>query len=184
MNMLIRLLRDDAAAAAAEMALVFPFMLALMFGAVDTGYYFLSEHVVQKSVRDAARYAARLPLVASDGTVNYDCSTDPGTIGTSAQTQIQEVARFQDPDGTADSAEARLAGWTSDDLTQVSLACITDTSNSYVDNGVYANFPNSGAVPVITVSATVPYNTLFGTLGLGVATLNLNAQSQAAVTGA
>lgn len=188
MTGLLRLFRDETASAAAEMALVLPLLLALMFGALEVGYYFMSEHVVQKAVRDAARYAARKPLVEADGTVNYSCSGP--TLGTAVQTQIQEVARFQDPTGTADNATARLTGWTSDDKAAVSLSCITQSSGgSYVNNGVYANFPagtdgKSGAIPVITVTATIPYATLFGTYVFGAASMNLYATSQAAVIGA
>jgi Flp pilus assembly protein TadG len=172
------LARDRSGAAAIELALVLPFLLILMFGAVDVGDYYMSEHVVQKSVRDAARYAARLQLVQSDGTVNYSCS--PLTLGTAAKQNIQHVARFGDPNGTS----ARLPGWTSDDMATVTLNCDSNTSDTYVNGGVYDGFPDGGAVPVITVSATVPYTTLFGALGVGATTWNLNAQSQAAVIGA
>jgi len=181
MMRLLRLLRDDGASAAAEMALVLPLLLTLMFGAFELGNYFLSEHVLQKAVRDAARYAARLPMT------DYDCSTNSVVSGA---TSIQEVARFNDPTGTADSATSRLSGWTGDSMATVTLACVDQGSgDSYVDNGVYAGFPNGadgkpGAVPVVTVSATVPYNMLFGSYVFGSATLNLNATSQAAVIGA
>jgi len=176
------LLRDRSGNAAVEMALVFPFLLLLMFGSIDLGNYFLSEHVADKAVRDAARYAARLPVINSDGSVNYDCSSDPGTVATSAQTNIQQLARFGDPSG---SGTARLPGWTSNTMATVSLSCDKPPStDSFVNAGIYTDFPNNGAVPRITVSATVPYNTLFGLAGLATATLNLNAQSQSAVIGA
>jgi Flp pilus assembly protein TadG len=72
------LLKDRTAAAAAEMALVLPILLILIFGSVELGYYFMSEHVVDKAVRDAARYAARLPVT------DFDCSTgtmiDPAPV--------------------------------------------------------------------------------------------------------
>lgn len=169
---------DRSASAAVEMALSLPLLLALMFGAFELGDYFLSEHVVQKAVRDASRYAARLPLVQPDGTtVNYDCTSS--TVGTTAQQQIRNVARTGDPNGTT----ARLRDWV-DGNTTVKLTCDTNTTDTYVNNGLYNGFPDGGAVPVITVSATVPYKTFFGSLGLGASTLNLNAQSQAAVIGA
>jgi Flp pilus assembly protein TadG len=183
MMRLLHLLRNESATAAAEMALVLPMLLTLMFGAFELGNYFQSEHVLQKAVRDAARYAARLPMTdTSTGTVNYDCSSN--TVSTAAQTSIQEVARFNDPTGTTDKATSRLSGWTGDSMATVTLACDSSSSDSYVNNGVYAGFPDSGAVPVITVSATVPYNMLFGSYVFGSATLNLNATSQASVVGA
>ena len=91
-----------------------------------------------------------------------------------AEGQIQRVARTGQPDGTT----SRLLGWTADNMTTVTLTC--DTSGTYT--GIYTDFP--GGVPVITVSAAVPYPTLFGMLGLGTFSMMLNAQSQSAVFGA
>ena len=168
------LLRDRNASAAVEMALVFPFLLLLMFGSIDLGNYFLSEHVVDKAVRDAARYAARLPFA------DYPSCAVPS--GGTAEQQTQRIARFGDPSG---SGTARLVGWTADSMTTVSIQCDDgSTGNSWATGGIYSDFPSGETGPVITVSATVPYNTLFGLAGLGTATLNLNAQSQAAVIGA
>src|SRR5690348_6628430 len=61
-------LRDQSASAAVEMALVTPLLLALLFGSVELGNFFMSEHALEKQVRDGARYAARLPLAAA-----YSC---------------------------------------------------------------------------------------------------------------
>lgn len=173
MRLLANLIRDRKASAAVEMALVMPLLMVLMFGAMDVGNYFLSEHVVDKSVRDAARYAARLPFA------DYPSCAIPS--GGTAEQQTQRLARFGDPDGTG---TARLPGWTADSMTTVTVACDTDPSHVYVNGGIYADFPNGGEAPIVTVSAQVPYNSLFGVIGLGFATLNLNAQSQAAVIGA
>ena len=167
------LLEDRTAAAAIEMALVIPLLSILMLGAVDVGNYFHSEHVVDKAVRDAARFAARLPFADFTG-----CTVASG--GTAEQ-QTQRVARFGDPTG---AGTARLGGWTADSMTTVSIDCDTDTTHLYVNNGIYKDFPNGGEAPTITVSATVPYYTLFGAIGLGASTVDLNAKSQAAVIGA
>jgi Flp pilus assembly protein TadG len=158
------LARDPAGAAAAEMALVVPLLLALMLGSFDLGNYFLSEHVVQKSVRDAARYAARLPLTDYPACVPLSATT----------TKIQQVARTGRPDGTGG---IRLSGWTNNDTVSVTVDC-----TSGVNTGIYTDFPNGA--PVFTVSAAVPYPSLFGVLGLGSPSLSLNATSQAAAFGA
>jgi hypothetical protein len=63
-------------------------------------------------------------------------------------------------------------------MTTVSMTC--DTSGTYT--GIYVDFP--GGVPIVTVTAAVPYPSLFGVLGLGSPSLLLNAQSQSAVFGA
>lgn len=164
---LSHLFRDDLASAAAEMALVLPLLLILLFGSVELGYYFMSEHVVDKAVRDASRYAARLPIA------DYpDCtSVDP-----TAELHIQRLARTGDPNGTI----ARLAGWTADNMTTVDISC--PGTGTYANAGIYSDFPNGA--PVVTVTAAVPYNTLFGMMGIGASTLMLNASQQAAVIGA
>jgi len=46
-------------AAAAEMALVTPLLMALLFATMEGSRYFLDEHVVLKAVRDGARFASR-----------------------------------------------------------------------------------------------------------------------------
>ncbi len=171
MRSLVRLVSDRSGASATELALALPLLLILMFGPFELGYYFLSEHVVQKSVRDAARYASRLPMA------NYPACTPT----TAAEEQIRRLAKAGDPDGDVDGdgdQDQRLQGWTADNMTTVTVTC--DTSGTYT--GIYSDFPDG--VPVVTVSATVPYPTLFGTVGLGVTALTLNAQSQSAVFGA
>lgn len=155
------------------MALLLPLLLILLYAPFELGYYFMSEHVVQKGVRDAARYASRLTL-----------DRYPSCAPTAdAQTEIQRVARAGDPDGDYDNdgvADQRLLGWTADTMTTVAVQCLP---NDGTYTGIYDEFPG-GEVPVVTVSASVPYPTLFGVLGLGTASLQLNAQSESAVFGA
>ena len=147
------------------MALLAPFLVLLMVGAVDVGNYLLSEHAVQKGVRDAARYASRLPIT------DY-----PGCVPTaSTESQIQKVARTGEPDGTT----GRVVGWTNDTMTDVNVVC--SPVGTYT--GIYSVYPFPNGVPVITVSAAVPYESLFGVIGLGSLSLTLNAESQSAVFG-
>lgn len=163
--MLRRLVADSRASAAAEMALVTPLLLLLMFSCFEAGNYFLSEHVVQKGVRDAARYASRLPI-----------SSYPSCLPTTtARQQIQRIARTGAPDGTA----LRVRGWTADPMTTVSLTCSSLASSPY--QGIYSVYPFPDGVPVITVSASVPYPSLFSAIGFGKSSLTLNAASQAAI---
>ncbi len=162
-----RLASDRTGAAAAEMALSLPLLIILLFGSFELGYYFLSEHVVQKAVRDAARYASRLPMAS------YPSCDPVSGVTAAARLEIQKLARTGDPQGTA----ARLQGWTQDTMTTVTMSC--DTSGTYA--GIYSAQPN---IPIVTVSAAVPYPSLFGTLGLPNPSLTLNARSQSAVFGA
>lgn len=158
-----RLLADRSGSSAAEMALVTPMLLVLLFATFELGHFFLSEHVVQKAVRDAARYAARLPVES------YPSCTVPSAT----ETAIRKVARTGRPDGTVQ----RLQGWTADSMTTVTLTC-----NSAMTTGIYKDFP-SGA-PDIRVSASVDYPTLLGSMGIAIPTLKLNAASHSAGFGA
>src|SRR6476659_1600651 len=160
------LLADRTGSAAVDMALSLPILLALAFGSLEVGNYFLSEHVVDKAVRDASRYAARLALT------NYPSCT---SVDSTAAQQIKNVARTGDPAGT----NPRLWGW-ADANTTVSVSC--DNTSSWGTGGIYTDFPNGA--PKVTVTATVPYRTFFGSMGMGSPTFNLYAQSQAAVIGA
>ena len=179
MRLIHRLAAGTTGAAAAELALSLPLLLVVLLGSFELGNYFRAEHVVQKAVRDAARYAGRLPATA------FDCSGGTPTVDSTTEQQIQRVAKTGDPDGDWDDdgdQDYRLGGWDSDSMTTVTLTCEKDTTVAYVNKGLYADFPDG--VPVVTVSTTVPHPTFFGALGLGSATRNLNAQSQAAVFGA
>jgi len=160
------------------MALVTPLLLTLMFGSFELGNYFLDEHVVTKAVRDGARYAARLPV-----TEYYSGSSClAGTYTGTKLSAIQNVTRTGRSDSTG---TPRLITWT-DAASTISVSVACKPVATYP--GIYTGLP--GDVPVVTVIATVPYNTVFSRLGwqigrktAGSTTLNLNAQSQAAVMG-
>ena len=156
--------RDQNGAAAAEMALVMPILLILMFGAMELGKFFLDQHVVVKSVRDGARYAARQPFAAYS-----DCA-----VSSDVTTQTQNLTRTGQ--GTAGGV-ARLSYWTNSASVSVSVAC--DTSGDY--EGIYRG--STTGAPVVTVSASVPYTPLLASIGFTATGLMLNAQSEAAVAG-
>jgi Flp pilus assembly protein TadG len=165
-NAIISILRSRSGAAAVEMALVTPLLLIIMFGAFELGNYFYSEHVVAKGVRDGARFASR------SFALDANCGTPPAAV----ITNTQAVTRT----GQVSGGAARLAGWTDATTVTVSLTCAT--SGDYVDNGIYKGLANG--IRVVTVTASVPYTSLFATLGLTNGdTLMLNASSEAPVMG-
>jgi Flp pilus assembly protein TadG len=163
--MFARLLRQESGAAAAEMGLIAPLLIILMFGSMELGHYFYSQHVVVKAVRDGARYASR------QGFTNYACPA--ATIGGTVVTDTQNVTRTSTVAGTG---TPRLAGWTQNSSVAVSVTCNT--------SGTYGNFYlGLGGVPIVTVTATVPYDSLFSVIGFNSAGLQLRATEQAAVMG-
>ncbi|WP_066819458.1 TadE/TadG family type IV pilus assembly protein [Sphingomonas mali] len=153
--------------AAVEMALVTPMFLILGFGSVDLGNYFLSEHAVLKGVRDGARYASR----------RYPVNCVAVTTDTSAiAVATQNLVRTNTIDGTG---APRLNGWSSNTTIVVSVACNT---NATYRGGIYT--ASTAGAPVVSVTATVPYPSLFKAFGITKTTINLNATAQAAVVGA
>lgn len=152
--------------ASIELVLVTPMILILMFGLVDLGNYFMSQHVVVKAVRDGARYASRRGFGEYTG-----CST----VSSDVDDPTKEITRT----GTlAPDAPARLANWTDSDTTIfVTVRC--DTSGTYAS--IYKG--QAGGVPVVKVRAVVPYNSLFRHFGITTATIDLTASSEVPVMG-
>lgn len=147
-----------------------PLLLVLLFTMFEGGHYLWNEHKVVTGVRDASRFAARLPLsnfMNQDGSGTYSCN---GGVAGNALTQIRNVART----GTIDGTVPRVVGWT-DAQTTVSVPSCTSAGGMY--NSI------SGQAPRITVSAAVPYPSLFGALGFSSTTVTLVASSQTAVVG-
>jgi hypothetical protein len=158
------------------MALVLPFMLALIFGSMELGNFFLSEHALVKQVRDGARFASRLKL--ADG---YACPTavfeDPG-----AETLIENVTRTGSLAGGTDyrrpfAAGATACGGAADTVT-VSVRCADPDAYG----GVWADL--DGDIPVVSVDGAVTYNSILGTLGFSDGGLCLRAQSEVPAAGA
>lgn len=164
-SLLSSLNRSQSGTAAAEMALVTPLLIAILFGAFELGNFFYSTHVVATAVRDGARYASRRSF-----------SDYPSCA------PIQDVidkTRYVTRTGQVTSGgPTRIRGWTADTTVTVSVTC--DTSGSY--GGIYNGL--AGGVRIVTVSAAVPYTSLFGTIGIATGnSLTLNARSQAPVMG-
>ena len=168
------LLSDRSGTAAVEMALVAPFLILLMFLSVETGNYMMTEQAVAKQVRDGARYAARIPLTTTT-TSNYTC---PSTVDTTAETQIRNVTKTGSVDGTA-TGRFPATFWTnactgSTSSVSVTLRCVPKANYS----GVWAGLGTD--IPVVKVSADVPYTDLFG---ISLKGLCMHASSEAPVTG-
>jgi Flp pilus assembly protein TadG len=155
--------RCRSGSAGIELVLVMPIMLILMFGLVDLGNFFMSQHAVVKAVRDGARYASRR------GFGEYSCAAASSDV----VTKTRDITRT----GTISGGTARLVTWT--DPASITLTVRCDTSGTY--SGIY-NGQTSG-VPVVKVSAVVPYNSLFRHFGITTATINLSAASEVPVMG-
>src|SRR5690348_13218463 len=176
-------IRGQSASAAVEMALVTPILLALLFGSVEMGNFFMSEHAVEKQVRDGARYAARLPLAAA-----YSCP-DNVFADPNATNNIINVTKTGAVSGSGfprwdPSFWGRTCTGDAQTVT-VTFSCVhkddIDTEGSG-NTGIYTGL-NGTDIPVVTVSARVKYPSALGALGFKATNLCLNAESKAALQG-
>jgi Flp pilus assembly protein TadG len=164
--------RNARGSAAAEMAMVLPILLALIFGALELGNYFRSEHVLIKGVRDGAVFAARQPIS------NYDCTVANPTVPATVVNDSKALVRTGQLSGGTD----RLPRWTDGSTVfTITASCVTSAGGETL-LGIYQ--VNAGKVPVITMTADLPYQSVAGALGLPAASFRLRATQQAVVTGA
>jgi Flp pilus assembly protein TadG len=148
--------------AAAEFALVLPFLLITLFGLFDVGRLMLAKSIIDTAVADSARFAARLPMTCAGLTNAGDVS------------RIQTLTRT----GQSTSGGAALInGWATNASVTVTVACLANNAGSLV--GAYDNMLN---VPYVTVSATVPFNWTAGTL-LNLSPTNVAASARQPWTG-
>lgn len=167
MTLFGRLFRSVRAAAAAELALVMPLLLILMFGAFEIGNYFLDEHILVKAVRDGARFAARQDFS------NYSaCSGSPGGTVVGDTRNVVKT-------GLVSGGTDRLPYWVATTIS-VTMTCATTTGGQTM-SGIYRG--RASGAPIVTVSATVPYTPVLRSFGFRGTGLNLNASQQAAVMG-
>ena len=85
----------------------------------------------------------------------------------------QNVTRTNTVNG---SGTPRLGGWTQNSTVTVTLRC--DTSGTYV-----SFYQGLGGVPVVTVTAVVPYSSLFQMIGFNSTNLNVRSTSEVPVMG-
>ncbi len=161
-------LRDNSSGAAAvEMALMLPLLLMLMFGTFEGGHYLWSEHKVVKGVRDGARYAARTSFSNFDG-----C---PTVVGEAAIKKLIRTGYLNgDNPSISGTDNPVVPGWADANVT-VTCAYVSGQS------GLYGT--RAGIAPIVTVTATVDYPSLFQMFGIGSSGVNLYSTAQSSVMG-
>jgi Flp pilus assembly protein TadG len=161
------LLREDKGAAAAEMALVLPLLLIIMFGSLELGNYFMNEHTLVKAVRDGARFAARQSFA------NYTSCT--GAPGGSVVADTKNVVM----NGALSGGAIITPNITSSDIS-VTTSCMTD-ANGQTMSGIYKG--RTDGAQIVTVNASVNYRPVASAFGFSGIGMKLNAASEAAVAG-
>ncbi|WFL76627.1 pilus assembly protein [Altererythrobacter arenosus] len=156
---------DCEGAAAAEMALILPIAVLLLFAGFESANYFYSQHQISKGLRDGARFAARQNF--NDINCRSGASISSGVVA-----QIQNVART----GKASGGNARISGWDNADIT-VTVTCPTAAE---AQTGI---FTSSEPAPQVNLTTTINYDSLFNGLGVITDSAVIGARHQATVMG-
>lgn len=152
--------------AAVEMALVLPFLIILLFGSVELGYYFYNQHQVLKGLRDGARFASRQPFTL------IGCNGTSPVRNSSAVTLVQQLTVY----GELAVGTPRVAGWKPNEV----IVTVDCTNVALTNTGIYRN---QGNVPIISLTTNIPYRPLFGGLGVVTSQFTLSAKQEAAGMG-
>ncbi|WP_435417892.1 TadE/TadG family type IV pilus assembly protein [Parerythrobacter aurantius] len=161
-------------AAAAEMALMLPLLTIIMFGGMEMGGYFWSEHQVIKSVRNGTRFAARQDFS------NFVCGAS--TVG-AKDAAVRNFVRTGTVDGTGNPV---VRTWTAaNDGITISVNC--KTGQDFTNGGIYSDQSGAAASTIdsarnVMISVSLPYPSLFGNLGY-LNGRNIRAFAQSPVTG-
>ena len=151
-----RLLHSEHGASAVEFALILPLLILLLFGLFEVGRMFWTCNIVSASVRDAARYAAR---------VDMNC----GGFANGADTaNTQRLART----GTIDvGGTPVIQNWTNNASVAVNISCVSNASGTYL--GIYEG---AAQIPRVEVTAAAPFQTSFLSLlpGLNLGTISVS----------
>lgn len=144
--------RETKGVAFLEFTILFPLLLSLAIGVFEFGRALQHRHVIDKAVRDAGRYLARIPATCTAA------GTNNGTIDSAYITNARNLALT----GVTSSGTAILNYWTDPSTVAVNVDCIDRTSST-------PSYRGADFMPIIRVTATVPYSDLgfLAVLGLG-----------------
>ena len=145
--------RSRRGAAVVEFTLVAPLLIVLMCGMAEFANAMRQYHVMEKGVRDAGRYLARVPMTGC-------------TVDGSATTAARNLALT----GRTSGGTLLLPSWSDANTVSVTVAACVDNST-----GAYRGHAQ---MPVIQVTADAPYVDLglLTVLGLGPITLEVSHQ--------
>lgn len=160
-----RFINDTLGAAAAEMALILPLSILLLFTGLEAGHYFYQQHQVIKALRDGARYAAR----QSFDDINCRSSA---TIDSTVAGNIRNLTRT----GQISGGSSRISNWVDGDIT-VTVTCPTAAESQ---TGIY----DSGEpAPQVNVTTNFNYDSLFNGVGIITDNATIGGTQQATVMG-
>lgn len=147
-------LRNARGAALIEFTIMMPILFSLAFGVTEFGRFLQHHHVVQKSMRDAARYLGR---------IETDCPAT-GADWSAAIVDAKNLAMRGSLSGTDPLI---LSYWNDPNSISVDLTCFDNSAGA---------FRGTSTIPLVRVSAEVPYTDLgmLAFFGIGSVKINLS----------
>lgn len=153
MGLVSRFLKAKRGAALVEFTLVAPLLIALMCGMAEFASIMRQYHIMEKGVRDAGRYLARVPMTG--------CAVSGG-----ATAAAQNLALT----GRTSGGSYLLPTWTDPATVTVSVAeCFDNWGGAY---------RGRAQIPVIEVTASAPYVDLGLLSVIGVGDIDLEVTHQ------
>ena len=175
--------------AAAEFALCIPLLILIMVAIIEMGRGLHDFHVVNETVRDAARYLSRVPVpdthVFCSGSGIGTGALPPGPPFSEAEHILRAKALAMTGSvNTASPAPDLLGYWkfaTDKDTITVSFDCIDNSANNF--KGLFADARWGGSVPHVVLTANVPFTFIFGELIAAGPTLEFTLAHNVIITG-
>lgn len=149
----LRFVKDRRGAAVIEFSLLAPLLIFMMCGMAEFANAMRQYHVMEKGVRDAGRYLARVPMTG--------CA-----VSGSATLAARNLAIT----GRTSGGTALLPNWTDVNTVAVTVAQCVDNSG--------AAYRGRTQMPVVQVQARAPYADLGLLTILGLGAINLEATHQ------
>lgn len=135
---LSRFRSDENGASMVEFTLLAPILIALGFGAGEFGRAIHDYHAVNKGVRDAARFLARVPVTCPPG----------GGAGSIDDANDVTRAKNLAMTGYAGGGSSIISYWTDPSTVTVSVDCYDNSAGT---------FRKYSEIPRISVSVALPY---------------------------
>ena len=178
MQFIRRLSRSDSGTATVEFALfLFLILMPFLFGIFDIGRALEQHHVVTKSVRDAARYMARVPGYDEATPFEVNCAATGAMVGaTTPAGDAKDLAMYGKMNPVSTESPLMLAWDAANDATAYQTVCITGPvppATAVIVDGETLD------INVVTVTATVPYDdVLLQAFGIGAIIFTVSHQER------
>jgi len=165
--------------AGVEFALLLPLLSLLLFGGIEMGRALHDFHVVNESVRDAARYLSRVAVSCPAAGIGAGTAVDPANVD-----RAQALAITGSID-TLSPAPGLLSGWdypANASSVTVRFDCIDNPLVGGVRDleGLYLT---DNFVPHVVLTADVPFTFLFGELVTSDPTITITLSHNVAIIG-